>query len=129
MAATKTKRVEYRNLLNNLSEAADLLTLLANPTRLWILHRVLYREVSVSALAEELNVSCPVVSQHLSRLRDADLVMTRREKQTVYYTTSSPHLELLLSTFDSLYLGEIMNDQPHRDPHQSNLRRRAEALN
>ena len=67
------------------SEAADLLKVLANPTRLMIVCRLSEGEASVTELAEFLGVRSSTVSQHLQVLRLGNLVKTRRDAQTIYY--------------------------------------------
>ena len=58
---------------------------LGDPTRLAIFERLAERPMAVSALARELPVSRPAVSQHLKVLRDAGLVRATREgKQHIY---------------------------------------------
>lgn len=58
---------------------------LGDPTRREIFERLVERPRAVSALASELPVSRPAVSQHLKVLKDAGLVHVRREgKQHIY---------------------------------------------
>lgn len=72
-----------------LEEAAELLTLAANPTRLKILFLLdRLQELCVCDLAEMLGVSVSAVSQHLAKLRAYGLATTRREAQTIYYRLS-----------------------------------------
>jgi ArsR family transcriptional regulator len=47
-------------------------------------------EKSVGELAEVLGASYPNVSQHLSVMRDAGLVTSRRDGSTVYYRLAYP---------------------------------------
>jgi DNA-binding transcriptional ArsR family regulator len=58
---------------------ADALTALADPTRRAIFERLADRPRAVGELASELPVSRPAVSQHLKVLKDARLVVDRRE--------------------------------------------------
>jgi DNA-binding transcriptional ArsR family regulator len=58
---------------------ADALTALADPTRRAIFERLADRPSAVGELAGELPVSRPAVSQHLKVLKDARLVVDRRE--------------------------------------------------
>ncbi|TRD22488.1 helix-turn-helix transcriptional regulator [Palleronia caenipelagi] len=64
---------------------AERLTLLGNSRRLMILCRLATEELSVSALQAQLDLSQSALSQHLGKLREAGLVDTRREGQTIYY--------------------------------------------
>lgn len=68
------------------SEAAELLKILSNPTRLMIVCRLSEGEASVSALADFLGIRGSTVSQHLQILRMSELVTTRRDAQTIYYS-------------------------------------------
>lgn len=64
---------------------AELCGVLANPKRLAILECLHEGELSVSAIAEELDISISTISQHLRMLRDKNVVNTRKEGQTVFY--------------------------------------------
>ncbi len=70
----------------NAEKAASLLKALANKQRLMILCNLARGEMSVSILNEQLDLSQSALSQHLARLRQDELVLTRREAQTIYYS-------------------------------------------
>jgi DNA-binding transcriptional ArsR family regulator len=57
-------------------------------------------ELSVGAIADKVQLSQSALSQHLAKLRGLDLVATRRERQTIYYSCKSDDVRLLLSTLD-----------------------------
>jgi DNA-binding transcriptional ArsR family regulator len=65
-----------------MSEAAKLMEMLSQPVRLRILCILLDGEQSVLKLADMAGLSQPAMSHHLRKLRDADLVNTRRDAQT-----------------------------------------------
>lgn len=67
-------------------QAAALLKALAHPARLLVLCRLVEGECSVSELQPLVGLSMSALSQHLSVLRELDLVSTRRESQTIYYS-------------------------------------------
>ncbi|HEX4955460.1 MAG TPA: metalloregulator ArsR/SmtB family transcription factor [Thermoanaerobaculia bacterium] len=70
----------------DLEEAAELLNLAGNATRLKLLYLLEnMKELCVCDLAEMLGVSVSAVSQHLSKLRAYGLVAPRRDAQTIYY--------------------------------------------
>ncbi|ABS14296.1 MULTISPECIES: ArsR/SmtB family transcription factor [Brucella/Ochrobactrum group] len=94
----------FFDLIENVDQAADFLSALANNKRLLILCKLLHNEMSVGALAKAIDLSQSALSQHLAKLRALDLVSTRRDAQTIYYMVSSPHIELMLSTLSSLYM-------------------------
>jgi len=64
---------------------ANIYKLLANPKRLEILNLIKYRELPVEEIVTTLKLPKANVSQHLSILRHAQLVTTRRDKLHVYY--------------------------------------------
>ena len=67
---------------------ADILKTLASPRRLEILHRLSEGPCEVSRLADELEVSQPNISQHLSVLKAAGLVEAERDGREVRYRLS-----------------------------------------
>ena len=73
-----------------------ILRALANPHRLMILCRLSKREHSVGELETATGLSQSALSQHLARLRRDDLVMTRREAQTIFYTLKNWGVKSLL---------------------------------
>ncbi len=77
--------------------AAATLGLLADRTRLALLHALTHGEADVSTLAAACGAARPAVSQHLARLRLAGLVATRKEGQRVIYTLQDEHLRCLLA--------------------------------
>ena len=65
---------------------------LSHPKRLEILNLLRKSELSVSEMAEQMEVSLANASQHLSVLRDKGVVTTRREGVNVYYQISNPKI-------------------------------------
>ena len=63
--------------------------LLADSTRLRLLLLLEHEELSVAELAAITQLAQPRVSTHLAKLREADLVMDRREGVFVYYRIAS----------------------------------------
>jgi len=68
-----------------LEKAASVFASLSNPVRLGVLLRLVKREWSVSELALDLEISQSALSQHLGKLRQAGIVRSRRNAQTVFY--------------------------------------------
>jgi DNA-binding transcriptional ArsR family regulator len=58
---------------------------LADPSRRAILESLTGGEVAVKDLTARFDISQPAVSQHLSTLRHAGLVTSRRDGRCVYY--------------------------------------------
>jgi DNA-binding transcriptional ArsR family regulator len=68
---------------------------LADPTRRDILRLLRRGELSAGDLAEQIEkrMSKPSVSHHLAVLRQADLVVARREGQQIYYALNTTVME------------------------------------
>lgn len=66
-------------------EVAHRLSLMANAKRLLILCTLGDKEMSVGALQASLGISQSSLSQHLSRLRQAEILSTRRDGQMIFY--------------------------------------------
>ena len=73
----------------NVEEATLFLRALSNENRLALLTLLQAGEQPVTALADQLNLRQPAVSQQLGRLREANLVEYRREGKTVFYRLAS----------------------------------------
>ena len=65
--------------------AAAIARALADPKRLCVVERLATGERSVSELSRDIGCQVPNMSQHLSVLRSAGLVASRREGSTIFY--------------------------------------------
>ena len=98
-----SKRIEKikEELANKgtLLECAEQFGVVGDPTRIKICYLLCsYKELSVSDIAQILEISISAVSHSLSKLKGVDLVDTRREGQTIFYSLSeSPFNEVLKS--------------------------------
>jgi len=90
-------------MLAGAAQAADFLKALANENRLLILCHLSEGEMSVSELEEALGLRQPTLSQQLSRLRTDNLVSTRRDGKTIYYTLSSNEVGQMLELMYGLF--------------------------
>src|SRR5262245_21301750 len=68
---------------------------LADPTRREILRLLRGGELAAGELAERIakSMTKPSVSHHLSMLRQADLVVARRQGQQIYYALNTTAVE------------------------------------
>ncbi len=66
---------------------------LADPTRREILRLLRKGEMSAGDLAERFDMTKPTMSHHFAVLREADLVVSRREAQTILYSLNTTVLE------------------------------------
>ncbi|KAB8160295.1 metalloregulator ArsR/SmtB family transcription factor [Streptomyces sp. 3MP-14] len=79
------------------ARAAEVLTLLADRTRLVLLHTLSSGEADVTALTAASGAARPAVSQHLAKLRLGGLVSTRREGRRVVYALRNRHIARLVT--------------------------------
>jgi ArsR family transcriptional regulator, virulence genes transcriptional regulator len=83
--------------------AAALLKALANENRLMILCTLAAGELSVGELNERIPLSQSALSQHLAGLREAGLVATRKEAQTVFYRLEGTEAIQVIAVLQSIY--------------------------
>ena len=88
---------------NGAERSAALLAVLGNAKRLLVMHHLLQGELAVNELARRVNLSQSAISQHLARLREAGLVETRRDRQTIYYSSRSDIARRLLGALDGYF--------------------------
>ncbi len=93
----------HESMSNSAKAACDLLRGLAQETRLMILCMLSEGEKSVGELEALLNLRQPAVSQQLARLRADNLVTTRREGQTIYYSLGSKEASEVIAVLYNLY--------------------------
>ena len=85
------------------ADAAALLKQMANEHRLLVLCTLIEGERSVSELNALVPLSQSALSQHLAALREAQLVQTRREAQTIYYRLCGDEAMRVLTVLKSIY--------------------------
>ncbi|PSJ42717.1 transcriptional regulator [Zobellella endophytica] len=90
----------------NAAQAVKLLKALANERRLFILCHLLDKELSVGEMNQHLGLSQSALSQHLAILRNDELVRTRKEAQTVYYSLQSEEVREVIALLHRLYCRE-----------------------
>lgn len=82
---------------------------MANPKRLLILCNLVNGEVPVGVLATQVGLSQSALSQHLSKLRAQKLVKTRRDAQTIYYSSNAPQVLTILDALETIYDLQVGN--------------------
>ncbi|MGH8053401.1 MAG: ArsR/SmtB family transcription factor [Stenotrophomonas sp.] len=88
--------IDVEQMQVHAEQAAQLLKSLAHPARLRVLCQLVEGEASVGELQARAGLSMSALSQHLAVLREAVLVSTRREGQTIFYAlTESPALGVM----------------------------------
>ena len=94
---------DMNELAKNASEAAALLKAMSNESRLMILCTLVGKELSVGELNAVVPLSQSALSQHLAALRTAELVATRKEAQTVFYSIANESPEKVIEVLKSIY--------------------------
>ncbi|MDA8440183.1 MAG: metalloregulator ArsR/SmtB family transcription factor [Propionibacterium sp.] len=79
-----------------LDEAAETFAILASPVRLQLLWHLARQPHDVSTLADLVDASVPAISQHLAKLRLADLVTANRDGKRQVYSLDDPHIATLV---------------------------------
>jgi len=85
----------------NAPRASAILKAMSNRHRLLILCQLVNGEKSVGQLEKFIGLSQSALSQHLARLRHEDLVKTRRQAQTIFYSLNG---EEATSIIKALYV-------------------------
>jgi len=88
------------------TDAARLLRVLANETRLRILCLLSEGERSVGELNGEVDLSQSALSQHLAVLRVDGLVRTRREAQTIHYSLADGPAVAIIERLHDIYCND-----------------------
>ena len=88
---------------NSARQASRLLKALSNEHRLLIMCRLSEGEKSVGQLEAMIGLGQSALSQHLARLRRDDLVKTRREAQTIYYSLIGDEAIQVISVLYGIY--------------------------
>ena len=96
---------------------ADLFKALAHPVRIRILELLRGQERSVSELQEALDIEMSSVSQQLAILRGRQLVVGRKEGNSVYYSVVDPQVYALLDTARAMFQRHVaeLQDLAERD--------------
>ena len=70
-----------------------------DPSRFRIIRLLSGKEMSVNDIADAVGLSQPTVSRHLAILREADVVIDRRDGQQVYYSLNKNAVQTCCSGF------------------------------
>jgi DNA-binding transcriptional ArsR family regulator len=82
------------------AELAAVLALAGNEVRLKILYLLDgEKELCPCDLSDMLGMSIPAVSQHLRKMKDGEIVETRKAGQTIFYSVKAERMKLLRPFF------------------------------
>lgn len=85
----RTQKFDLKKMRTSAEAACRLMKVLTHRDRLMLLCEISQGERCVGDLEEILDIHQPMLSQHLTGLRLAKLVKTRREGKQIYYSLGS----------------------------------------
>lgn len=97
------RAIDPETMRAHAADAARLLRTLGNEKRLMLLCLLVEGERSVGELNARLDLSQSALSQHLAVLREDQLVTTRREAQTIYYSLADGPAQRIIDTLHGIY--------------------------
>lgn len=95
--------IDLEQMAQSASRASALMKTLGHKDRLMILCHLAEGEKSVGQIADLLEIPQSPLSQHLSRMRKENLVDTRREAQTIYYSLKSGEASRIVEVLYELF--------------------------
>ncbi|HRK24222.1 MAG TPA: metalloregulator ArsR/SmtB family transcription factor [Beijerinckiaceae bacterium] len=90
-------------MMRNARDASDLLKALSHESRLLLLCILAEKERSVGELETILSLRQPTVSQQLARLRYDNIVTTRRDGKTIYYSIANDDLRKIVRVIYDIF--------------------------
>jgi DNA-binding transcriptional ArsR family regulator len=102
----KETQINPKQMASAAAEASELMRTLGHKDRLMVLCHLISGEKSVGELAGLLEIPQSPLSQHLARMRKEELVTTRREAQTIYYSIASSEAARMVELMHELYCSE-----------------------
>ena len=96
----KNCKVKLKAAQKSFGNLSDVLALAGNEVRLKIIYLLEEeKELCPCDLADILCMTIPAVSQHLRKLKDGNIVETRKESQTIYYSLTQENIKILKPFF------------------------------
>jgi ArsR family transcriptional regulator len=90
---------------------AEICKTIANPTRLRILHVLREGEKSVGELVDLLGLKQSNLSQHLSIMKQATILKTRKQGSNIYYSVAYPKINTACDLVRELLIESIGRKQ------------------
>jgi len=94
---------EAEEMKAKVGDATAFLKKFANADRLLVACSLVDGERSVRELEETLGIRQPGLSQQLAELREAGLIVGRKDGKQVFYRLSDPRVETLVHTLHRLF--------------------------
>ena len=104
-------REVVQKLDTSFQDLSSILSLTGNSVRLKLLY-LLNKEgrLCVCDLSDVLEMNVSAISQHLRKLKDRNLIYSKKEAQTIFYSVSEDKLTLLTPFFEILDNSKVLED-------------------
>lgn len=90
---------------HSVEEASELIKQLANPNRLAVICYLMEAPRSVTELEEDLGIGQPTLSQQLTQLREAGVIIGKRSARNVTYRINDARVLPLVQTLRLIFAG------------------------
>lgn len=101
--AAASKKPESSDLIEKATEASTLLKTISHPHRLMVCCALVENPCSVSELIDIVGISQTAMSNHLSALRQANIVDFTRDHRTLTYRLKDPKIDIILNAIHHIY--------------------------
>ena len=99
-AQIKNCKDKLKTAQKSFAKLSNILALAGNEARLKIVYLLEEeKELCPCDISDILSMSIPAISQHLRKLKDGNIVETRKEGQTIYYSLVQENLKILKPFF------------------------------
>lgn len=99
-AQIKNCKDKLKTAQKSFAKLSNILALAGNEARLKIIYLLEEeKQLCPCDISDILSMSIPAISQHLRKLKDGNIVETRKEGQTIYYSLTQENLKILKPFF------------------------------
>ncbi|MEN9298779.1 MAG: hypothetical protein RLZZ429_1092 [Bacteroidota bacterium] len=99
-AQIRNCKSKLKTAQQSFGQLSNLLALAGNEVRLKMIFLLEEEnELCPCDLADILSMTVPAVSQHLRKLKDGNLIVSRKEGQTIYYSLTQANMKILKPFF------------------------------
>jgi len=99
-AQIQSCKSKLKTAQQSFGQLSNLLALAGNEVRLKMIYLLEEEnELCPCDLADILNMTVPAVSQHLRKLKDGNLIVSRKDGQTIYYSLTQENMKILKPFF------------------------------
>ena len=96
--------------LSDFESQANLLQALAHPKRLEILNLLAQKRLTVTEIYSMLDLPQANISQHLTKLKQSDVVESQRSGKEIYYRLKNRRVTQFLPKSNLIKLGPLVHD-------------------